>query len=130
VPKYVKLTDRLIAAGLQPSPPGKRCEIWDTVCHGLAIRSAPSGRHSYIVCGTVKGLGTATRYTIGKVGVISLTAARAEAVRIKELMALGKPLVTEAAAARAVEREAIEAERAAAKRADAKAKPSGDDDAP
>jgi integrase len=109
--KSIKFTDRYLAA-LPLAPPGKLTEVYDTFCTGLAVRSSAHS-HTFVCHGTIKGEGKSTRYSIGKVSTVSLAAARAEAIRIKELMALGMPVVTVAAAARAAERKAIEAERAA-----------------
>jgi integrase len=113
--KLVKFTDMWLKT-LQPAPPGKCVEWRDSVVNGLAMRTRNSGKSTYLVIGTVRGERITRRFTIGRVARIGLAAAREEARRVLEEMALGRVPVTQVKARREAERAAKAAE-AEAKRA-------------
>jgi integrase len=72
------LTDRGIAA-LKPAEPGKRKLYWDAVVPGLAVRVTDTGVRAFVLVKRFPGKPNPTARSIGKVGAVTLEAARAQA---------------------------------------------------
>jgi hypothetical protein len=72
------LTDRGIAA-IRPAEPGKRKLYWDAVVPGLAVRVTDTGVKAFVLVKRFPGKPNPTARSIGKVGAVTLVAARAQA---------------------------------------------------
>jgi integrase len=72
------LTDRGIAA-LKSAPPGKRKLYWDAVVPGLAVRVTDTGVKAFVLVKRFPGNPNPTARSIGKVGAVTLEAARTQA---------------------------------------------------
>jgi hypothetical protein len=72
------LTDRGIAA-LKPAPAGKRRLHWDAIVPGLAVRVTDTGVKAFVLVKRFPGNPNPTARSIGKVGAITLEAARVQA---------------------------------------------------
>jgi integrase len=77
------LTPRGIEA-LKPAPEGKRKLVWDGVTSGLAVRVTDMGVKSFVLVRRFPGSSNPTARSLGRVGTISLEAAR---VRAREWLA-------------------------------------------
>jgi hypothetical protein len=94
------LTDRGIA-GLKPAAPRKRKLYWDAVVPGLAVRVTDPGAKAYVLVGRFPGNPNPTARSIGRVGAISLEAARVVAREWLAIMRAGRDPAREAAKAAA-----------------------------
>jgi integrase len=94
------LTDRGIA-GLKPAAPRKRKLYWDAVVPGLAVRVTDTGAKAYVLVGRFPGNPNPTARSIGRVGAISLEAARVVAREWLAIMRAGRDPAREAAKAAA-----------------------------
>jgi len=74
-----KLTDRFVV-NIKPAPAGKRTEVYDSLVHGLCVRTTDKGVSSYTLYSTVSLRPGAprvpTRRAIGRVDRLSLSDAR------------------------------------------------------
>jgi integrase len=83
------LTDRAVKA-LKPAAPGKRYDIMDAVVPALGIRVTDRGYRSFFVAGRFPNSPHYTRRELGRVGALSLQAARIKARTWLELIGEGK----------------------------------------
>jgi integrase len=93
------LTDRGIAA-LKSAPPGKRKLYWDAVVPGLAVRITDTGVKAFVLVKRFPGNPNPTARSIGKVGAVTLEAARAQAREWLAQVAAGRDPAREAEARR------------------------------
>jgi len=82
------LTDRAIKAA-KPAPTGKRTLLWDAIVPGLALRVTDSGKRSFVLVTRYPGSKQPAPRSLGSVGVISLSNARALARHWLELIGNG-----------------------------------------
>src|SRR5262249_29960930 len=82
------LTDRAIKAA-KPAPTGKRTLLWDAIVPGLALRVTDSGKRSFVLVTRYPGSKQPAPRSLGAVGVISLSNARALARQWLELIGNG-----------------------------------------
>jgi integrase len=85
---------------LKAPKPGKRREKYDGEIRGFGIRITDRGIRSYILL--YSHFGRRRRYTIGRVGELSIDEAREEARRLRGLIRQGRDPAAEEKAARAV----------------------------
>jgi hypothetical protein len=62
--------------GLKPAPKGRRVEVYDAIVPDFGIRSTDNGAHSFIFYAPRLNGEPRKRWTIGRVGEISLAEAR------------------------------------------------------
>jgi integrase len=93
------LTDRGIAA-LKSAPPGMRKLYWDAVVPGLAVRVTDTGVKAFVLVKRFPGNPNPTARSIGKVGAVTLEAARAQAREWLGQVAAGRDPAREAEARR------------------------------
>ena len=91
------LTDRGIAA-IKPAGPGKRHLYWDAVVPGLAVRVTDTGVKAFVLVKRFPGNPNPTARSIGKVGALTLEAARAQAREWLAQLAAGRDPAKEAEA--------------------------------
>jgi len=91
------LTDRGIAA-IKPARPGKRHLYWDAVVPGLAVRVTDTGVKAFVLVKRFPGNPNPTARSIGKVGALTLEAARAQAREWLAQLAAGRDPAKEAEA--------------------------------
>lgn len=91
------LTDRGIAA-IKPAGPRKRHLYWDAVVPGLAVRVTDTGVKAFVLVKRFPGNPNPTARSIGKVGAVTLEAARAQAREWLAQLAAGRDPAKEAEA--------------------------------
>jgi integrase len=89
------LTDRSIAA-IKAAGPGKRHLYWDAVVPGLAVRVTDTGVKAFVLVKRFPGNPNATARSIGKVGSVTLEAARTQAREWLAQVAAGRDPAEEA----------------------------------
>jgi len=82
------LTDRAIKAA-KPAPAGKRTLLWDAIVPGLALRVTDSGKRTFVLVTRYPGSTQPAPRSLGSVGAISLSNARALARQWLELIGNG-----------------------------------------
>ena len=92
------ITLRATTVGGLPVLAGRRTDYYDTVVPGLVLRVTPAGARTWAVKYSVRNRNE--RYTIGGTELFSLAEARAEARRVRALVALGKDPLAERRQAR------------------------------
>lgn len=70
---------RLTDKGIKALKPGKRREIWDSTVAGFGVRVGSSGRPMFVY--RYRAAGKRRRVAIGPYPALSLSAARAQALR-------------------------------------------------
>jgi integrase len=91
------LTARGIAA-IKSAEAGKRKLYWDAVVPGLAVRVTDTGVKAFVVVKRFPGSPNPTARSIGKVGAVTLEAARAQAREWLAQVAVGRDPASEAEA--------------------------------
>jgi integrase len=87
-------------AALKSAPPGKRKLYWDAVVPGLAVRITDTGVKAFVLVKRFPGNPNPTARSIGKVGAVTLEAARAQAREWLAQVAAGRDPAREAEARR------------------------------
>jgi Arm DNA-binding domain len=89
------LTDRSVAA-IKAAEPGKRHLYWDAVVPGLAVRVTDTGVKAFVLVKRFPGNPNPTARSIGKVGSVTLEAARTQAREWLAQLAAGRDPAKEA----------------------------------